>query len=145
MDPEIRRMLDEHAIVALTSRYCWALDRLDRDALAQVFLADAVAELGARCEGFEAIWERVRGALSGLDGSQHVVGSHVVEVDGDEARSRCYLIAQHIRRAAEGGPHWVVGGMYEDRVVRTPDGWRIAHRVLTPLWTDGNLRVVHEA
>jgi hypothetical protein len=36
----------------------------------------------------------------------------------------------------------VVAGRYEDRLVRTADGWRIAHRELITMWTAGNLAVV---
>ena len=36
------------------------------------------------------------------------------------------------------GKPWLflVGGAYHDRLVRTPEGWRIAHRVEETLWWD---------
>ncbi len=36
------------------------------------------------------------------------------------------------------GEPWlfVVGGAYHDRLRRTPDGWRISHRVEETLWWD---------
>ena len=37
----------------------------------------------------------------------------------------------------------MVAGRYEDRLVRTDAGWRIAHRTLTVMWTDGNVAVAH--
>jgi hypothetical protein len=42
----------------------------------------------------------------------------------------------------EGGDNYIVGGTYEDRLVRTGAGWRIAHRVMTQTWTEGNPGVV---
>ena len=45
-------------------------------------------------------------------------------------------------RGTEGGDNYIIAGRYDDRVVRTPDGWRIAHRVLTVDWTEGNPAVV---
>ena len=138
----MQRLLDERAIIDLTARYCWAIDSLDRLALERVFLPDATAILGSGLiTGFDAIWVRINGALSPLDTSQHVLGSHIVEVDGDQATSRCYFVAQHVRTAADGGPHYVVAGKYVDDVVRTDDGWRIKHRVLTTIWTEGNMKV----
>jgi hypothetical protein len=143
MDDELRRLLDERSIMDVTARYCWAIDGLDRAALDSVFLPDATAVLGGGFQrGVAEIWARVHGVLSTLDTSQHVLGSQVVEVDGDTATSKCYLIAQHIRAAAEGGPHYVVAGSYEDDLVRTPEGWRIKHRVLTSIWTEGNPKVI---
>ena len=126
----------------LTARYCWAIDSLDRSELEQCFMPDATAVLGTgMVSGIEAIWSRIHGVLSLLDASQHVLGSHLVDVHGDEARSRCYFVAQHIKHKAEGGPHYVVAGKYEDDMVRTTDGWRIKHRVLTSIWTEGNLQM----
>ncbi|MEY4373066.1 MAG: hypothetical protein RL219_1835 [Actinomycetota bacterium] len=142
MDPSLQKLVDERSIIDLVGRYCWAIDNLDRPALERVFLPDATAVLGSgELQGRDAIWTRIHGVLSRLDTSQHVLGSHVVEVDGDTARSRCYFVAQHVRQSAEGGPHYVVAGSYQDDVVRTPDGWRIKHRLLTTIWTEGNPRV----
>jgi hypothetical protein len=70
------------------------------------------------------------------------VGNVVVAVDGDEATADCYLISQHIRQGTPGGDHYLLGGRYSDRVVRTPAGWRIAHRTLHRMWTTGNRDVV---
>ena len=133
---------DRLAITDLTIAYCWALDGHHWDDLDGVFTADAVALLGTECHGLDAIKARVSGALSPLDDSQHMVSNHQITVDGDEGTSRCYLHAQHVRNAAAGGPNFVVAGRYVDRVVRTPDGWRIAHRDLITMWTDGNPVVV---
>ncbi|MGB8859687.1 MAG: nuclear transport factor 2 family protein [Ilumatobacteraceae bacterium] len=142
-DAEIANMLDERDIVAVALRYCRALDTKDWPQLATVFLPDATADLssGTNLVGLDAIVGRIRAALESLDQSQHLVGNHEVLIDGDTATHRCYLQAQHIRRAATGGPNYLVGGRYEDRLVRTSSGWRIAHRTLTVMWTDGNLVV----
>ncbi|CAN5399203.1 nuclear transport factor 2 family protein [soil metagenome] len=137
---------DRQAIVDLAVAYCWALDTRDWDALDRVFTADATAVLGSPLlTGVEAIKQRVRQALRPLDTSQHMVNTHQVSVNGDTATSRCYFHAQHVRRAAGGdgaSPNFIVAGRYEDRLVRTIDGWRIAHRELVTMWTDGNERVV---
>ena len=136
-------LLDERAIVAVATRYCRALDTKDWSALDTIFLPDANADLASTSEliGRDAIVDRIRSALSHLDDSQHLVGNHEVHVDGDSATHRCYLQAQHVRRAAAGGPNYLVGGRYEDRLVRTAEGWRIAYRTLVVMWTDGNLAV----
>ena len=137
-------VLDERAIVAVALLYCRALDTKNWPLLDEVFLPDATAELGAGAHhaGRDKIVGRVSTALGQLDESQHLVGNHEVEIDGDEATHRCYLQAQHIRRGATGGPHYIVAGRYEDRLARTAAGWRIAHRNLIVMWTQGNLAVV---
>ncbi len=141
---DINRLLDERNIVAVATAYTWALDQHRWDDLRDVFAPDATADLGAaaRLVGIDAIVHRIRTALEPLDDSQHLVGNHQVVVDGDTATHRCYLHAQHIRRAATGGPNYIVAGRYEDDLARTPDGWRIVHRSLVVMWTDGNVAVV---
>ncbi|MCX6386165.1 MAG: nuclear transport factor 2 family protein [Solirubrobacterales bacterium] len=47
----------------------------------------------------------------------------------------------HVFKGAEGGDHYLVGGHYVDRLVRTADGWRIAHRTLHATWMEGNASV----
>jgi ketosteroid isomerase-like protein len=140
---DLQTLLDEREIVAVALRYCRALDTKDWALLDEVFLADATAQLGAPATltGIEAIRGRIRTALEHLDDSQHLVGNHEVDLDGDTATHRCYLQAQHIRATATGGPHYIVAGRYEDRFVRGGTGWRIAHRTLTVMWTEGNVAV----
>ena len=134
---------DREQIIDVTHNYCWALDRNQWDELDDVFLPEATAVLGVReCADRAAIKQMCSASLTPLDDSQHIVATHQIRVDGDTATSRCYLHAQHIRRDAEGGPHWVFAGRYEDDLVRTADGWRIKHRHLIQMWTEGNPEVV---
>jgi ketosteroid isomerase-like protein len=144
-DATLQMLLDERDIVAVAHRYCRSLDTKDWPALRTVFLEDATAQLGRpiTLTGIDAITGRIRAALEHLDFSQHLVGNHEVAVDDDMATHQCYFQAQHVREAAEGSPNYVVAGRYDDRLTRTDDGWRIAHRTLTVMWTDGNLAVVH--
>jgi hypothetical protein len=142
---DLQTLIDERDIRNVAFRYCRALDTKDWALLDEVFLPDATGELGTPTTlvGIDAIRDRIRTALEHLDDSQHLVGNHEIEVVGDSATHRCYLQAQHVRVAATGGPNYIVAGRYEDRLVRTPDGWRIAHRTLTVMWTDGNVAVAH--
>jgi len=136
------QLADRQAIVDLTIAYSYALDDRRFDDLDDVFVPDATAELGWLLEGRDAIKDRIRNALVPLDASHHLVATHQVRFDGDRATGRCYLQAQHVRVDADGGPLFMVGGRYEDRYVRSPDGWRIEHRSLVVLWTDGNAAVL---
>jgi hypothetical protein len=135
-------LTDRQALADLTIAYSYALDDRRFDDLDDVFLPDATAELGWLLDGRAAIKARIRDALEPLDASQHLVATHQVQLDGDRATGRCYLQAQHVKRGVDGGSLFVVGGRYDDRYVRTADGWRIAHRTLVVLWTDGNPAVM---
>ena len=135
-------LTDRQAIVDLTIAYCYALDDRRFDDLDQVFTPDATADLGRRLDSRAAIKDRIRDALVPLDASQHLVATHQVRVDEDRATGRCYLQAQHVRTGTDGGSLFIVAGRYDDRYVRTADGWRIEHRSLVVLWTDGNPAVL---
>jgi 3-phenylpropionate/cinnamic acid dioxygenase small subunit len=135
----VRTLLDERAIEQIAVAYAVALDTRHWEALEDVFLPDATADLATRdtLVGVEAIIERIRRALDPLDATQHLIGNHRVRVTGDAATHDCYLQAQHVRRTAEPSPNFIVGGRYEDELARTAAGWRIAHRRLVIQWQAG--------
>lgn len=136
-------MSDRDQIIDLAIAYTWALDTKSIDDLDRIFTEDATGDLHGRiCEGRPAIKDRIAGAILRLDATQHLVGNHQVEVDGDEATHRCQLQGQHVLRGCEGGDNYIVAGFYQDRLVRTPDGWRITHRLMQQTWADGNPAVV---
>ena len=135
-------MDDILAVVNVTHAYCWALDDHAWDDLDDVFATDATAELGGEYVGLAAIKDRVASVLLRLRASQHMVSTHQVTLDGDAATCRCYLHAQHVREIDGLEAQFVVGGRYDDELVRAPDGWRITRRVLTVIWTAGDPRVL---
>lgn len=140
---EPERLLDHHAIVELTHRYCWLLDSRDFAGLDSVFAPDATAELlSPILVGRDAIRARISAALAPFDATQHTVTNHMISIEGDRATCRCYLHSQHVRHAAGGSPNYVIAGRYEDELTHTSDGWRITFRRLTSVWTEGNPDVV---
>jgi ketosteroid isomerase-like protein len=140
VDLALQQLLDERSIVDVCIRYATAIDDRDWERLRSCFLPDAVGIYHAdrRLEGAEAIIETIRTAVTPLSRTQHLVGTFVVGLHGDEASSSCYLHAQHVREGVPGGDMHVIAGRYVDRFARTPDGWRIRERRLDRWWTDGN-------
>jgi hypothetical protein len=136
-------MSDRDDIIDLAIAYTWALDTKHVEGLRQVFAPDATAMLrGVECRGVEAIIERIGGSILRLDHTQHLIGNHQVTVDGDTGTHRCQLHSQHVKAGTAGGDNFVVGGFYDDRLARTPDGWRITFRLMQQTWTAGNPDVV---
>lgn len=144
MDTTADRLQDRAAITDVQVQYAMALDARDWESLRRCFTPDAVAAYGdlGTFEGYDAIEALCRTALSPLTRSQHLLGNHVAVVDGDGATAQCYFQAQHVKTGTDGGDNYLIAGRYEDRLVRTPDGWRISHRLLETWWTDGNAAVV---
>ena len=138
----IQDLLDRDAIRHIQVRYAWSLDNHNWEALKEVFLPDAVADYrGERFEGLEAIVAKCASSLEPADASQHLNGCHWAQIDGDKAIAGCYFIATKYIADVPGGDTFIVGGKYIDEMVRTPDGWRIAHRLLEQTFLDGNPEV----
>jgi uncharacterized protein (TIGR02246 family) len=125
---------DQVAIEQLLNRYCHKLDRGEIDAVLELFADDAVLipeyEGGARHAGREAVraWYTRYGAntIAAVQGLRHKISTVMIDVTGDTATASCYLDADSISKT--NGKRSLVGGRYEDRLVRTPAGWRIAER-----------------
>jgi ketosteroid isomerase-like protein len=140
METALRQVLDERAVVDVCIRYATAIDDRDWARLRSCFLPDAVGiyHPDRQLRGYEEIEQVIRTAVEPLSRTQHLVGTFVVDVAGDEASSRCYLHAQHVRAGLPGGEQHVIAGCYRDRLVRTGEGWRIRERRLERWWTKGN-------
>ena len=69
------------------------------------------------------------------------VGNSSVELDGDEARTRTYVINPMAVPTEDGGMRhaFTVCAHYVDKLVRTPEGWRIAERIEEQVILEGAL------
>jgi uncharacterized protein (TIGR02246 family) len=143
LDGDLRQLIDRQAVTDLLVRYVLALDSHDWEAVAGCFAPDAVfLHPGGQVEGPAAIVSRARAALEPLDGSQHLLGSISVTVDGDAARATSYFHAQHVRAGAPGGDLYVIAGTYRDRLRRDAGGWVIVERAQDYSWRSGNPEVI---
>lgn len=133
---------DTRDIIDLTVAYARAIDERNWAALDDVFVDEATASMPDPLSSRREIVERISRTLTPLDASQHFVSNHLVSIVGDEATCRCYLLAQHVRKIDGRRRTFIVGGGYDDRLVRTSGGWRISHRRLNVTWTDGDPTVI---
>ncbi len=143
MADELTVLEDKQQITELCHRYGFALDGRDWDLLRSCFLDDVVCHYGGDpLPGYDALEQLCRATLEPLSASQHLIGNVTPVVDGDTARCICYLQAQHVRPGTDGGEQFIFAGRYTDRLVRTPEGWRIAERSLELMWSSGNPAVL---
>ena len=124
MADQVQQLADRAEITDVMSRYCFAVDFRDFEALRTVFHADAEATyvlsplgLGlddVKLSGVDAIIDWLSSVLGNLGepAPRHALTNHLIEIDGDRAHSRSYLA---------GG-----NGLYTVEHVRTGDGWRAA-------------------
>ncbi|MDR3389631.1 MAG: nuclear transport factor 2 family protein [Rudaea sp.] len=115
---------DREAIRHLMALYNINGDRGRIDALGATFAEDGEIEFsGETSTGRAAIIARLsRGTPNpALELSRHHLTTSLIEIDGETATARSYFQVLTNR----GLDHH---GHYADSLVRTPDGWRIAHR-----------------
>ena len=124
----IRRLLDLEAIRDLVRRYAHCIWRRDADGAAAIFAEGAVMDTGDRppLVGPEAIRDAYRAILPSAD-LLPFVHDHLIELDGDHATGTCHLDL----RLRRNGRRFLGAGFYDDRYVRTGDGWKFASRRLT--------------
>jgi ketosteroid isomerase-like protein len=122
-------MTDRDELVDLTVRYATAIDSRQYSLLTKVFTDDAqlnYGEIGQWTGGAE-VAEFMEAAHVAATHTMHRMTNQVIEIDGDTATMRTYVDALIL---FEGGGVNPIG-YYDDHVVRTGDGWRIARRTFT--------------
>ncbi|MEV0044023.1 nuclear transport factor 2 family protein [Nocardia rhamnosiphila] len=122
---------DRDAVADTVNRYTYALDSRDWDLLDEVFTPDAVARYGAEApavRGRAGIVAMIRSFLDRCGPSQHLLGNHVVDIDGDTATSICKARVLHTGAGENTNITYECAGVYRDRMTRSAQGWRIAER-----------------
>ena len=130
---DLQGIQDRLAIVDTMNRYASGVDGRDATLYRSCFEDPLEIDMGgggAQSWSADAWVEQALKLVSSFAVTQHIITNHVIEVDGDEARCRAYLQAQHWNPDHS----WLVGGYYSNRLRRGSDGWRISHLALTITW-----------
>ena len=144
-------MNDHQAICEVRYRYALGLDTRDWELYRSIFVDDVAIDFSSfsgesggtmRADDWVA---NCRVFFTGLDASQHVMTNPMVTVDGDRAHCRMYMTADHYFANDQGGDRFVIGGYYDDRLVRTGDVWLLEAVTLTMFWQRGNRQIMELA
>jgi 3-phenylpropionate/cinnamic acid dioxygenase small subunit len=125
---------DVSNITAVQVRYATGIDRRDWVAFRSCFTNDCEVDYGdiGRWRSGDEITDWMRMAHEPAGPTLHRMSNHVVgPVDGDRAIARCYVDGVIMAPDRRSGTRAV--GWYDDELVRTGDGWRIARRSFTPV------------
>jgi hypothetical protein len=138
-------MDDKLAIQELHQLYAWAIDSRNPDLFNEVFTPEAVIDITPfGVFDRDSFRENSRANTQRFDATMHFCGPAVIRVDGDRAMSRCYFMAQHAINQLRPEPLIMIGGTYDDQLVRKEGRWWIAHRTGTATWWQGNTAVLVE-
>ncbi len=120
---------DIHEIQKLKARYADAVDGgwtgvtpHDADAVIELFVPDGAWDSGAfgGGKGHDGIREYMLTGAAIMPFAFHHISNPLIEVDGDRATARWHaMLAVSAEQQAK-----LHVGIYDDRMIRTADGWR---------------------
>ena len=124
---------DRLDIVDVLVRYATGIDRRDWPLFRTAFTDDCVLDYGeiGQWNGVDAVTEFMDQAHAMAGHTMHRLSNHTIAVDGDAATARTYIDGLIMAQDNNSGVNAV--GFYDDELVRTADGWRIARRQFTPV------------
>ncbi len=122
---------DRQDISDLLVRYATGIDRRDWPLFRTVFTDDCELDYGeiGSWKGVEAVTDFMQQAHVMAGYTMHRLTNQAITVDGDKASARTYIDAVIMAGDNQAGVNAL--GFYDDEIVRTADGWRIARRRFT--------------
>lgn len=137
MSVDITELTDRAEIQDVLHSYCQAQDQDRWELFDTVFTGDAVVEfpglpLGSMPAQDLGRFLREEFGSTRISG-QHLIANTLYDIQGDRARTVSEVLHLTLQRTGtENMVHRSTGtSLYADTWTRTPDGWRIAHRVTT--------------
>lgn len=124
---------DRQDIADVLVRYATGIDRRDWSLFRTAFTDDCKLDYGeiGTWNGVDAVTEFMEVSHSMAGHTMHRLSNQVITVQGDRAEARTYVDALILAQDNDSGVNAV--GFYDDELVRTRNGWRIAERRFTPV------------
>jgi 3-phenylpropionate/cinnamic acid dioxygenase small subunit len=143
MPLSLQEMSDRIEINDLLTRYAKAIDTQDYELLDTCFLPDADVDY-VSSGGIAGKYPEVRAwlekALAIFSVTIHSLSNSEIELDGDRATGRTLVTnPMSMQQGDDKQTIFTVYAHYEDELVRTADGWRIARRFERQALLDGSL------
>ena len=153
MESELQDLKDRLAIKEVIANYAAGLDARDWELWRSVFLDEVIFDLSSwsGVEPRPLATDRVVRAqgftFAELAVTQHFMTNHRITIEGDSARVVAHMRAEHWLDSPgiEGTDRYTMFGYYDNKLVRTADGWKIAEMQLNVTRTEGNRWVMQEA
>lgn len=132
MSIDLQALQDRLDIEELTTRYAHGVDKRDWEAVHSCFHPDADVIGGTGRGKYKDYGANLQVSVSKWDTTFHFLANKATSVNGDTGHLRTYGMAYHMVAGKTG---LLVSVIYNDDVVRTPDGWKIRNRVVETIWS----------
>jgi hypothetical protein len=131
----LQEISDRFEITDLLTAYANAIDTKDIDALDRIFSLDAnidFSKAGGPNADLKTIKKFLKENLGDLP-RQHLISNLQIKLMGDQATVRC-LCHNPLELPPNGNEVMLWGLWYNDKCIRTKDGWRIQAKVTEPCY-----------
>lgn len=125
--------------------YATSLDTKDWVALNSVFDKSATAEYGSDSIGLKIksssrneIVSMCKSSLNGCGFTQHLLGNFIINIDNENATSKCYVRVYHVGLEPNEKEFYEMFGEYIDDWRLIDNSWFIIHRKLIVNFEKGN-------
>jgi 3-phenylpropionate/cinnamic acid dioxygenase small subunit len=124
---------DRQDISEVLLRYATGIDRREWPLFRTAFTDDCELDYGeiGTWHGVDAVTAFMETSHAMAGHTMHRLTNQVITVDGDRAEARTYVDGLIMFGEAGSGVNAI--GFYDDEIVRTEGGWRIARRRFTPV------------
>jgi 3-phenylpropionate/cinnamic acid dioxygenase small subunit len=122
---------DRQDIAELLVRYATGIDRRDWPLFRTVFTDECELDYGVigSWKGVDAVAKFMEQVHAMAGHTMHRLSNQAITVNADTARARTYIDGLIMAGDNKSGVNAI--GFYDDEIVRTADGWRIARRRYT--------------
>ena len=129
--PNSAEVADKLAIIEIIHAYARGVDRADADLLKATCWEDATLDYGFfKGDAHPFLAQLVVGLQQHVN-TQHQISNELIMLEGDSARSECYLTAHHHR--ADNTEMTYIGRYFD--VLQKRDGvWKILNRRIVMTW-----------
>ncbi len=131
-------------IVNVVNLYAFAVDSHQYEIFKEVFTEDIRCDFGggAAFSDRETLMRVFKDIHAAFSANQHIVSGHTTRLAGDTAHCFSYVNAFFRRTIDAKECLFNSTGWYEDKLIRTPQGWRIKDRLSRMVSVSGDHRVM---
>ncbi len=140
VEQQIQAVADRLAVTDVPRTYARGIDRRDWPLVRSCFTDDCRIDGSRMDAAVDDYLAELRKGVEYYPVTMHFMGNQLATVAGDTASVETYAVAYHWMGVPAGSDHeenLVVGVRYHDELVRTPDGWKVALRRVSPDWRQG--------
>lgn len=130
-------LVDRAEIHDLLVEYARTVDDRDFQGWQDLYASDGRFILPFGAVSKERLAEYAAAVLRPYPHTHHLQGNRAINIDGDRANVRCYLVSRHVVEGEDSSRHADVGGWFNITCRREDGRWRLVEVRAAFVWLSG--------